>query len=74
MATEGAWIAACMRAAGVTEFVIPDNWIDDPREGSVLRYRDEMRLVTVFRLVEPADVIGAEVVDDMVYALPGGAA
>lgn len=71
MATEGAWIAACMRAAGVTEFRIPDAWIESPEFGSILRYRDEMAQVTVFRLVTPDDVVDAEVVDDLL-ALPGG--
>jgi hypothetical protein len=71
-----------MRAAGVREFRIPDEWIAAPIEGSVLRYRDEMADMTVFRLVEPGneeeamfidrigDVIDGEVVGS--YALPAG--
>jgi hypothetical protein len=55
MPTDGAWVAALMRAAGVDEFRIPDEWINNPEEGSVLRYRDEVAGQTVFRLVRPTD-------------------
>lgn len=60
-----------MRAAGVREFRIPDEWIVAPREGSVLRYRDEVADVTVFRLVEPGDPEGRVFVDRLGDVIDG---
>lgn len=60
MSAETVWIAAFMRATGVREVRIPDELIAGTGECHVIRYHDHMRDETVFRLVEPRDVIEGE--------------
>lgn len=60
-------MAAIMRAAGVTEIRIPDEWLVRLPVGSVLRYHDDRIDMTVFRLVTPGDVIDGEEVPMPVY-------
>jgi hypothetical protein len=69
------WIAAIMRFAGVDEVKIPDEVIVRMSRVSLLRYRDEMADVTVFRLTERLDVIDGEEVPVPAMAIEmGGAA
>jgi hypothetical protein len=68
------WIAAIMRTAGVDEVKIPDEMIVRMSRVSLLRYRDEMADVTVFRLTERLDVIDGEEVPVPAMAIEMGGA